>query len=397
MRTPATEPTAFEESFDGHGRQLPVDERQVLVVGAGIGGLALAGFLLARGIRPVVLERTASGEGRDHGLVLDADARSALAPLSLSEAVRDAGRDLRAWTHQTPEGSVTEERNEDAPGEPASIVSRRALRALLAQRVPADVVRSETALVRLDRCRESVEVEFDDGVREQFDVVVGADGVHSRVREAVRDDPAATPLGTTSYVCSLPGDGRGADEVTLRRASPGTFAAIHPTDDGRLCHLATTDRGDAAMNGDGGGDPAASLASLAAEVDWLPSAERLRSSTDRVWRRQDYRVPAGAWRRGRVALVGDAAHATHPFAGAGVALALGDAAALAAALDDHRDDVPTALEAYVDRRRAAVRRSRRRGGDAGESRQATGRDELARAWALRRRRLARALDDAQSA
>jgi 2-polyprenyl-6-methoxyphenol hydroxylase-like FAD-dependent oxidoreductase len=103
----------------------------------------------------------------------------------------------------------------------------------------------------------------------------------------------------------------------------------------------------------------ADLAATFSEYEWLLPAVFERLSVDDVWHGDSYRVSADPWVDGRVALLGDAAHAMHPVSGMGAALAMEDAYVLADELAEREDAIEARLRDYVGRRRSRVRKLQR--------------------------------------
>lgn len=328
-------------------------EIQVLVVGAGVGGLALAGFLDRAGLDPVVVDAAEARDGPDAALELGPDALAPLARLGLADAVRSAGTAVTSWTRRTPEGRVVERLDAadgDVPGFVA--VGDRRLRDLLLGGLPGRAVRTGTALRALEPTSSDVTVEFANGVRERFDVVVGADGARSRTRDLLDDADPAAFLGTTSLAFPLGSDvdidGDGARETWDR---DGPVFRVLPTrgrPTGWLTLPAETPAGDRP-------DPP-SPTDLVAGVEWLPTGALADPDPGRVRLVDDFRAGNDVWADGRVALLGDAAHARHRLAGVNPALALEDAAVLADELTRRADTLAARVADYAGRRRSRLRR-----------------------------------------
>lgn len=326
-------------------------EIQVLVVGAGVGGLALAGFLDRAGLDPVVVDAADARDGSDAALELGPDALPPLARLGLADAVRTAGTAVTSWTRRTPEGRVAERLDAADAGAAGFVaVGDRRLRDLLVGALPDCAVRTGTALRGLEATSSDVTVEFANGVRERFDVVVGADGARSRTRDLIDDADPAAFLGTTSLAFPLGADVDvdGARETWDR---DGPVFRVLPTGGrptGWLTLPAEAPAGDRP-------DPP-SPTDLVAGVEWLPTGALADPDPGRVRVVDDFRAGNDVWADGRVALVGDAAHARHRLAGVNPALALEDAAVLAEELTRRADTLAARVADYAGRRRSRLRR-----------------------------------------
>jgi 2-polyprenyl-6-methoxyphenol hydroxylase-like FAD-dependent oxidoreductase len=328
---------------------------QVLVVGAGVGGLSLAGFLERAGLEPVVIDRGESLDGPPGTVELLPGAVGLLGRLGVETAVRDAGRAVTTWTRRRPDGTVV--RRLDADGDFGLLaVEYPRLRQVLRERLDDGAVHTGTTLQSLDPGRGGVAVEFANGVREQFDVVVGADGVQSRTRETLgASEPAF--CGTTSLPLTLDAEPE-VDGVSEVWTPDGAVFRVLPVDDrltGWLTVPATVPGQD--WNG-------TSLAELCPELEWLLPDAVGDVGANSQWM-DDFRVPADRLADGRVALLGDAAHARHRLAGVGPTLAVEDAAVLASELVGGDDPPAARLVDYAAGRQARLSRLGRPADDDG--------------------------------
>lgn len=322
---------------------------QVLVVGAGIGGLSLAGFLEQAGLEPVVID-SAESLGTPHGTVeLRPGAVRLLDHLGVEGAVREAGQAVTTWTRRRPDGTVVTRL--DAVDECGLLaVEYGRLRRCLREHLRSGTVHTGTALASLHRGRGGVTVEFANGVREQFDVVVGADGVQSRTRALLgAKEPAF--CGTTSIAVTLDAelDPGAAGEVWT---PDGAVFRVLPVAD-RLTGWLTVP-----TTAPGQGWTDARPAELCPDIDWLLPDARLPTDADGgdSWWADDFHAPADRFADGQVALLGDAAHARHRLTGVGATLAIEDAAVLTSELVG-RDDPPAArLMDYAARRQSRLAR-----------------------------------------
>jgi len=323
-------------------------EIQVVIVGAGIGGLSLAVFFRQAGIQPVVIEADEEFDQQGNVVELWPEATALLERLGVAEAVRDAGTVVTEWTQRQPDGTVVDRLVTNPPGGFLTIPYGR-LREQLLEHIGPDAIRTGITLRSLDASDHPVTVSFENGVREQFDLVIGADGVNSRTR-ALIGGPGAVPCGTAS--CAFPLPARtglsGANEIWT---ADGTVFRTLPVTD-HLMGLLTVPTDTLA---DGTVDPAR-ISALEAKIEWLGPKMVDGLTANDIWAAEDIRVPTDRWAEGHVALVGDAAHARHRLAGMGATLAIEDAAVLVSELVDREDALSARLADYAGRRRSRLQR-----------------------------------------
>lgn len=331
-------------------------ERLALVVGAGIGGLTAAVALRRAGWRAVVLERAERFAPVGAGISVFPNAVHCLRGLGLADridavpAMRSAGS-VHTWRGAritSADTSLLEQRF----GAPLLIVHRAALHELL---LDADVVRLGAEVTGFAQDAAGVTVRLANGEELRGDVLIGADGLRSVVRESVIGDSAPRYAGYLAW--------RGIAEGTGPVGEfwgPGALFGAMPLPGGLVYWFGTK------RVPEGGQDtPAERKAeALATFADWAPGIPALIAATpEAAILRNDIcdRAPHRGWSRGRVTLLGDAAHPMTPHLGQGACQAIEDAAALGACLSES-DTVPAALADYERKRftRTAqlVRRSR---------------------------------------
>jgi 2-polyprenyl-6-methoxyphenol hydroxylase-like FAD-dependent oxidoreductase len=331
---------------------------RVLVVGAGIGGLA-AGIALRRvGIEVTVLERAPELEAVGAGIGLAANALQALDRLGVGDEVRSRGELARRLRALKPSGDVLLE----LEGREMLGVHRADLQEFLA-RGAGDALRLGVACDGFRDENGRVVVTGSNGAELEGDVLVGADGLRSKTRSWLLDDGLPSYAGYVGWraVTALEDESlRGGMTETWGR---GARFGLVPIGGGRVYWFVSESAPEPeapVISGD-----KERLARLVA--GWHDPIQAAIASTpaEAISGTGIYaRAPARTWGRGRVTLLGDAAHPMTPDLSQGAAQALEDAVVLAASLRD-ADDSVRGLRVYeVERQRRTapiVKRSRAAG------------------------------------
>lgn len=318
---------------------------RVLIVGAGIAGLALARALYQRDINIEVVERMTEWQPTGAGLYLPANAVRALNELGIGSALAARANPIGRQRFLDHRGrllaDVDVDRLWDGVGRCVAI-HRAALHESLREAIAEVPVRLGTSVTQLEDGR-APRVSFSDGSTGSYDLVVGADGIHSTIRSFVRGDATARYVGQASWrfvADGLPdldewrvmlGRGRAFLTVALGQGAVYCYADLNTSDPiragGEEWRESFSDFA----------DPVQRLLEQAAQAHFAPIEE----------------VVPPTWSAGRIVLVGDAAHASSPNMAQGAAMAVEDALVLAEVLTDDRP-VDEALTSYVQRRRARV-------------------------------------------
>ncbi|WP_158840636.1 FAD-dependent monooxygenase [Saccharothrix deserti] len=313
---------------------------KAVVVGGGLGGLTAAVALRKVGWEVTVLERAPAFGEVGAGVGVMPNAMRALAELGLADDVRRIGTPRVAGGIRDTRGRALT--HVDASQmEHVVAVHRADLHRVLRSALPEECLVTDTEV----RSVEEVDA----------DLVVAADGIRSRIRqELFPGSPQPVYAGTTAWrsvtTARFPRDlGIG------QTLGPGSEFGVLPLGDGRVCWYAATvaparHRSDHCSRS---GDELGEVRRLVR--DWHHPIGAVLDATppDTVLRHDIHELatPLPTYVRGRVALLGDAAHAMTPYLGQGACTAMEDAVVLAAACARAHADVPGALAEYDRQRR----------------------------------------------
>jgi 2-polyprenyl-6-methoxyphenol hydroxylase-like FAD-dependent oxidoreductase len=326
---------------------------RALIVGGGPAGTTAAIALGRVGIESLVVEREDRARPVGIGLALQNSPLRALHKVGLLDAVVAAGYPHEAVNLCAPDGTIVHRIVTDTlvPGTPSLVALPRVTLAEILddalERTPGAEIRYRTTITALRDTGHAVEADLSDGTTERFDLVVGADGVHSAVRGMVFPD-ATEPTRARQVIwrASAPRPPQ-VDRYLLHDLGPGGRAGVVPISDDEL-YVWLLQRDDGAPRPPADERPALLRELLAPFGGVVPVvAERLRPDVD-VRSLTALLVP-DPWYRGRVLLIGDAAHATTPHIAYGAGMAIEDSVVLAEELS-RAESLPAALEAFMRRR-----------------------------------------------
>jgi 2-polyprenyl-6-methoxyphenol hydroxylase-like FAD-dependent oxidoreductase len=343
---------------------------KVIVVGAGIGGLATANALHAAGIEATVHERLPELYEVGSGLTLWTNAMRALQEIGVADVVQENGAVVDAIENRSAAGGLLNVLpiNQVAKkhGAPSVSIHRAVLQQTLAGSLPEGSLHVGDEYVDHMDDGEGVTVRFRDGREERADVLLGADGITSSIRGRLFEPPVQRYSGYTCWRSAVELEHPLLHETTYTQlyGKNSTFG-IFPIGPNRWSWYGTK----ITEAGGGGRRSGAEWKQEAQEVfaGWYEPVRAVIDATpDEAFIRQDINdlEPIEEWSRGRVAILGDAAHATTPTLGQGGCGAIEDGVVLARKLRGG-GEVDVALREYAAERKVRangiVRQARRHG------------------------------------
>jgi salicylate hydroxylase len=345
---------------------------RIAIIGGGIGGLAAALALEQRGAETIVCEQSATLSEIGAGLNLTPNAVKALRALGVDGAVTAAASEtsflnIRSWRSGRYISRTRRSDFREKFGAPNLSVHRADLLEILAGALKHTDMRFGTRCVAIDAGDNVASARFADGTAIEADIVVGADGIHSVVRNSLFGAEAPRFTGCICWRGMAAADAVPRDINTKDGAmwmGPHGHVVHYPVRRGELVNIVAHFDSNAWTEESWTRECDVSEV-LTTYANWNTTLTRLYPCSERWYKWALYdRDPLEHWSRGRATLLGDSAHAMLPYLGTGAGMALEDACVLAAVVAAHGDDFGAALAAYerarVPRTRAAVLGARER-------------------------------------
>ncbi|MQW87196.1 FAD-dependent monooxygenase [Sinorhizobium saheli] len=339
----------------------------VAIVGAGVAGLTTALGLARQGLATEVFEQAGELTEVGAGLQLSPNASRILIELGLGPALEAVwsepdsislvdGRSLRPLA-SVPAGARARERW----AAPYGVLHRASLQKILLDAVASEPLCRLHLGYRIERDPSEVITE---AIRRRPGIIVGADGIWSRMRASIPGAAAVRFSGNIAWRLMLPGAQAAgclsADPVTAFLAPNAHLVAYPIRESGgfNLVAIVAGKPSDSVWAGRDSEDRRQEFA--AAFKDWHPDLRRMLEVAASATYWPLCTVDGGSWHNGRdTILIGDAAHAMTPFAAQGAAMAIEDARELARCLTD-ASDIPSAFARYDAARRPRIERVRKR-------------------------------------
>jgi salicylate hydroxylase/6-hydroxynicotinate 3-monooxygenase len=317
----------------------------IAIIGAGIGGLTAAATLRRVGIKVAIYEQARQFARIGAGIQMTPNPMKVLRAIGLEDRLRQVAfepvsginrdHDTGRLTNELPAGPAIEARY----GAPYLCLHRADLHAALADAVPDEIVHRNHKLAGLETTGAAVTLNFTDGSQAQADAVIGADGVHSVVREILHGPESPHFTGRVAYRTTFPATLLGDLQLAPSRTKwwgPDRHIVIYYITRNRDEVYFVTSQPESAEwltpeSWSAKGDVAELRRAFA---DFHPEVRAVLAACPDVhkWALLA-RDPLPFWCSGRIALLGDACHPMTPYMAQGAASAIEDAAVLARCLD----------------------------------------------------------------
>jgi salicylate hydroxylase len=328
---------------------------KIAVIGGGIGGLSAALGLLKAGFDVQVYEQASLFGEIGAGIQISPNAPRLLRRLGLGATlekygVRPVAVHQKHWGDgRTLQRAALGPEVETRFGAPYYHFHRGDLAALLAAAMPKERAHAGHRLVGIEEKGERVVARFDNGASVEADLLIGADGIHSKVRTLTFGPEKPRFTGCVAWRGLVPAEriahldievashnwmGPGAHCVHYWVSAKRLMNVVCIVEHGTWTSESWTDKGEVADV-------------LARYEGWHPTVRGLIEAFPEtfIWALHD-RAPLPEWTRGRVALLGDACHPMLPMMAQGAAQAIEDGGALTSILSALSDDLPAALRRY---------------------------------------------------
>ena len=330
--------------------------RKVLVIGGGAAGNAVTILLRRAGYAVDLIEAKDDWNATTgSGITLQGNALRVLRELGVWQQVEASGYGFGSVGITAPDGTVLHAQDDLRTGGddlPATVGMQRPR----LQQILIDAVRAGGATVRLgttaeilDQDADGVAVRLSDGTEHRYDLVVAADGLGSATRAAIGITNKPEPTGMAIWRIAAPRPA-GVVRTDLAYGGPAYIAGYCPTSETTLyAYVVEANRDRASIPPESYADEMRRLTSSYGG-HWPEITEHITDPAKVNYTWFDRLLVEGSWHRGRVVLVGDAAHCCPPTLAQGAALSLEDAWVLAQMLTGTDDWDDALFQAYYERR-----------------------------------------------
>jgi salicylate hydroxylase/6-hydroxynicotinate 3-monooxygenase len=352
-----------KEDRDGETMTKPLS---VAIVGAGMGGLATAAALRRVGIDATVYEQAAQFLRLGAGIQIGCNAMKVLRGLGLESRLRGGSFYPRSWnnrnwrTGDVKFDMIFGETAEQKFGAPYLLAHRGDLHAALASAVPDQCIRLGHKLTGMDQTADGVRLSFANGATALADAVVGADGIHSVVRDMLFGASPVQFTGRIAYRTTYPSallGGESIDDCTKWWGEDRHIVIYYVKPDRSEIYLVTSQpEPDFRIESWSAKGDVGELRSAFAGFDRQVETVLAACPDVHKWAIVD-REQLERWSEGNITLLGDACHPMTPYMAQGAAMAIEDAAVLSRCLEGAgRDDLANAFRRFEASRKERTAR-----------------------------------------
>lgn len=311
---------------------------RIAIIGGGIGGLTAGLALQKAGYAPVIYERAPQFGEVGAGISLSPNAVKGLVSIGMSEFLEaNANEPLHQLLFHGLTGEILQDINREncrgQYGGPYLQMHRADLMDGLVEAFGKGDCRLGKSLTRLEQRDREVELAFEDGSTETADIVIGVDGLRSVIRDILFDTPEPEFSGHVAWRALIPGDRlgpRATERTNVNHIGAGQNLVTYPVRGTKLVNLVALTRADGWVeeSWNAKASPAELAKVFEGWTDYVTQAIAAIGEDDLYRWGLFIRSPLKQWVKGRVALLGDAAHPMLPYMGQGASSAIEDGVVL---------------------------------------------------------------------
>lgn len=356
----------------------------IAIIGGGIAGAAIAAALQRKGFKPHIFERAAEFGEIGAGIQMTPNAVKVLKEIGLEQELEDIGFLPEALVGRNWENARELFRiplKEDCPklyGAEFYHVHRADLHRILVSKIGDTEVSFSKVCTGARQEGDKVIAEFDDGTEFECDLLIGADGVRSVIRESLFGDDKPQFTGHMCYRALVPFEEM-PDYVTPESSfwlGPKGHVVTYYVSRGKEVNIVAVKETEEWVE-ESWNSKSTREEMLADFEGWHDNLIRLFQDATNVYRWGLFdRDPSKTWTKGRITLIGDAAHPMLPFLSQGAAMAIEDAYVLAEAIAALPDNLDSALKQYEEERIPRTRRVQIEARERGKTYHVSSREEL---------------------
>jgi 2-polyprenyl-6-methoxyphenol hydroxylase-like FAD-dependent oxidoreductase len=328
---------------------------KILIVGGGIGGLALAGFTKKYNIGETILvEQSPELRNMGYAIALWGNGWRILRELGIEDAVAKEGYELSWNIFEDAHGKILAAFPLSTLRElgPTIVIPRAVLQKELVKCAEGTDIRLGISVKSIKHSGGKTDVVFNDGKNETFNIVIGADGVRSSVRDMVFGKDFIKNYGWSSWAYWLPKSFKLRERQGISFLGNGKVCAIFPTPTRITVLFVAKTEYSPENRGSRLQKTFAEFGGATREIlQNMPPSEQIFYDNLAF-------VNMPLWHKERVVLIGDAQHATSILTGMGASMALEDAFVLADELRKNAGDIDKALEVFSGRRKKRIKQFR---------------------------------------